>query len=130
MAVAFVSGSALVGETRPNFLATSRCHPKIRQHGCFTEHGRRRARIIRYTNTTTTVTQMQSNVPFDVPAGVLLAVSSVLAIASIGCVFELTSGHPQLGNTLTMAILLVSFPGFIGLYYAALQKGKLEADED
>jgi hypothetical protein len=29
------------------------------------------------------------------PAAVLLGASSVLAIATIGCVFELSSGHPE-----------------------------------
>lgn len=67
--------------------------------------------------------------PIDLPSGVLLMVSSVLAIASVGSVFELTSGHPQYGTPLTAAILATSFPGFLFMFWATLQKGKAEESE-
>ncbi len=69
-------------------------------------------------------------VPINAPSGVLLAVSSILAIASVGCVFELAGGHPQYGQSLTAGILVVSFPLFLGLFYAAIRKGQAEAEED
>jgi len=64
------------------------------------------------------------------PAGVLLLLSSVGAIASIGCVFELSSGHPQYGVPVTATILAVSLPAFIASYVAAIKKGQLESKED
>lgn len=64
------------------------------------------------------------------PAGVLLGASSVLAIATVGCVFELSSGHPQYGVPATAAILVGSGPGFVALFAAAIRKGQLEAEED
>jgi len=70
-----------------------------------------------------------SEPPINLPSYVLLLASSVLAIASIGCVFELSSGNPQYGGPTTTAILCVSLPSFIFLFYAALQKGKAESEE-
>ncbi len=64
------------------------------------------------------------------PAGVLLAVSSVLAISTVGCIFELTGGNPQYGVPVTSGILLLSGPGFIALFVAAIRKGQLESQED
>ncbi len=46
-------------------------------------------------------------------AGLLLALSCLLAIAATGSVFELSYGHPQLGVGLTTAILVVSGPGTV-----------------
>lgn len=43
-------------------------------------------------------------------SGVLLLLSCIAAIASVGCVFELSSGVPQLGTTSTTVILAVSIP--------------------
>ncbi|MBR8830809.1 MAG: hypothetical protein N5P05_001045 [Chroococcopsis gigantea SAG 12.99] len=43
-------------------------------------------------------------------SGILLLVSCVAAIAAVGCVFELTSGQPELGATTTSAILALSIP--------------------
>lgn len=70
------------------------------------------------------------SVPVNLPSGLLLAVSSVLAIASVGCVFELSSGHPQYGVPLTTGILAFSLPGFLALFYAAIRKGQAEAEEE
>jgi hypothetical protein len=65
-----------------------------------------------------------------VPSGVLLLVSSVLAIASVGCVFELSGGHPQYGTAVTGGILVVALPGFLYLFAAAIRKGQEEAELD
>lgn len=68
--------------------------------------------------------------PINLPSTTLLLTSCVLAIASVGCVFELSSGHPTYGQTLTSAILAVSLPGFLFLFYAAIRKGQQEALDD
>lgn len=64
------------------------------------------------------------------PAGVLLGASSILAIASVGCLFELGSGHPQYGTGLTAGILAGAGPGFVVLFAQAIKKGRAEAEED
>ena len=43
-------------------------------------------------------------------SGILLLVSCITAIAAVGCVFELSSGEPDLGVTYTTAILAASIP--------------------
>lgn len=68
--------------------------------------------------------------PINLPSPVLLLSSSVLAIASIGSVFELTGGHPTLGPQLTAAILVAALPGFLFLFYAAIRKGQQESLDD
>lgn len=70
------------------------------------------------------------SVPINAPSAVLLLVSSVLAIASIGCVFELSGGKPTYGPTATSGILAASLPGFIFTFYAAVRKGQQEAMDD
>lgn len=71
-----------------------------------------------------------NNVPINLPSIVLLLTSSVLAIASIGCVFELSDGKPTYGSTATIGILALSLPGFLFTFYAAIRKGQQEALED
>lgn len=43
-------------------------------------------------------------------SGVLLLLCCVFAIAAVGCVFELSSGEPDLGTTYTSLILAASIP--------------------
>ncbi len=43
-------------------------------------------------------------------SGVLLMGSCIAAIASVGSIFELSSGQPELGNLTTGVILAVSIP--------------------
>lgn len=74
--------------------------------------------------------RMATAPPVNAPSGVLLAASSVLAIASVGSVFELSGGHPMYGAGVTAGILSVSLPGFAFLFYAAIRKGQAEAEED
>lgn len=68
--------------------------------------------------------------PINAPSSVLLLTSSVLAISSIGCVFELSGGHPTYGSQLTCVILAGSLPGFLFFFYAAIRKGQQEALDD
>lgn len=53
-------------------------------------------------------------------SGVFLAGSCVAAIAAVGSIFELSSGVPQLGATLTGVILAFSIPVAGLLFYAAV----------
>lgn len=39
-----------------------------------------------------------------------LGLSCIAAIAAVGSVFELTSGNPELGSTVTTVILVLSLP--------------------
>lgn len=68
--------------------------------------------------------------PINAPSSVLLLTSSVLAIATIGCMFELGGGHPTYGQNLTTGILVLSLPGFLFFFYAAIRKGQQEAMDD
>lgn len=72
----------------------------------------------------------EGGAPINLPSGVLLLASSVLAIACVGCVFELSGGHPQYGTPFTAGVLAVSAPAFAFLYYAAIKRGQLEAELD
>ncbi|WP_013320800.1 hypothetical protein [Gloeothece verrucosa] len=54
-------------------------------------------------------------------SGVLLLGSCIAAIAAVGSIFELSSGTPDLGNTITGLILAASIP-LTGLFFwAAVQ---------
>jgi hypothetical protein len=53
-------------------------------------------------------------------SGVFLGGSCVAAIAAVGSVFELSSGSPQLGGTLTGIILAVSVPLTAIFFYTAV----------
>ncbi|PSF35277.1 hypothetical protein C7H19_17110 [Aphanothece hegewaldii CCALA 016] len=54
-------------------------------------------------------------------SGVLLMGSCVAAIAAVGSIFELSSGSPDLGSTITSIILVASIP-LTGLFFwAAVQ---------
>jgi hypothetical protein len=54
-------------------------------------------------------------------SGILLLLSCVAAIAAVGCVFELSSGQPELGSTTTTAILLGSIPATVLFFWVAVQ---------
>jgi hypothetical protein len=47
-------------------------------------------------------------------SGLLLGVACIAAIAAVGSVFELSSGHPSLGHWTTVIILALSVP--LGVY--------------
>ncbi|MDX2231619.1 MAG: hypothetical protein NW220_18440 [Leptolyngbyaceae cyanobacterium bins.349] len=57
-------------------------------------------------------------------SGVLLAGSCVAAIAAVGCVFELSSGEPDLGMLTTGIILAASVPLGILLFVAAVRDAR------
>jgi ABC-type Na+ efflux pump permease subunit len=54
-------------------------------------------------------------------SGVLLLLSCIAAIAGVGCVFEISSGEPDLGNTITSLILAVSIPLTALFFWAAVK---------
>lgn len=54
--------------------------------------------------------------------GLLLAVSCVAAIAAVGSIFELSSGHPQYGVWLTRVILGLSMPLVVFAFLAAVRE--------
>ena len=60
-------------------------------------------------------------------SGLFLAVACVAAIAGVGSVFELSSGEPELGQTLTQAILALSVPLTIGAFIAAIRSANSES---
>jgi hypothetical protein len=45
----------------------------------------------------------------------------ITAIAAVGSVFELTSGTPEYGTTITGGILAISIPLTVGLFYVAVR---------
>ncbi len=57
-------------------------------------------------------------------SGVFLAGSCIAAIAAVGSIFELSSGQPQLGGSLTTIILILAIPLTGILFYAAVQDAK------
>lgn len=54
-------------------------------------------------------------------SGLFLGASCVAAIASVGSIFELSSGEPQLGQLVTTIILVISIPLGGWLFYAAVR---------
>lgn len=54
-------------------------------------------------------------------SGVLLLGSCVTAIAAVGSIFELSSGTPDLGATVTSIILVASIPLTGFFFWAAVQ---------
>lgn len=96
-------------------IRTGRVRPQLEGRECFISR---------------TVRMQSEQPPINLPSAVLLGTSSLLAIAAVGCVFELTGGHPTLGSSTTSAILAVSLPGFLFLFYAAIRKGQQEALDD
>jgi uncharacterized protein (DUF983 family) len=59
-----------------------------------------------------------------------LASSFVSAIAFVGCVFELTSGEPQWGQTVTWGILVVSVPITVVMFVTAVKMAKTALGTD
>jgi hypothetical protein len=57
-------------------------------------------------------------------SGVLLAGSCISAIASVGSVFELSSGKPELGTLPTGIILAISVPLVVILFLAAVKDAR------
>jgi len=57
-------------------------------------------------------------------SGALLAGSCIAAIAAVGCVFELSSGEPDLGGVMTGIILAISIPLGILCFMAAVRDAR------
>ena len=57
-------------------------------------------------------------------SGVCLLLCCVTAIAGVGSVFELSSGNPDLGSTITGLILAASIPLTAILFWIAVQDTK------
>ncbi len=57
-------------------------------------------------------------------SGVFLVGSCIAAIASVGSVFELTSGTPELGVQVTSAILAMAIPLTVILFVAAVKDAR------
>lgn len=57
-------------------------------------------------------------------SGLFLAIACVAAIAAVGCVFELTSGEPELGAVTTGTILGLSIPVTIASFFGAIKNAQ------
>mmetsp|Transcript_26200 Transcript_26200/g.56480 ORF Transcript_26200/g.56480 Transcript_26200/m.56480 type:complete len:197 (-) Transcript_26200:321-911(-) len=68
--------------------------------------------------------------PINLPSPILLATSMVLAISSIGSLFELAGGNPKIGFAATAALAALGLPLSAFLIYAAILKGAAESEED
>ncbi|MGB2923935.1 MAG: hypothetical protein WBB82_01410 [Limnothrix sp.] len=62
-------------------------------------------------------------------SGVLLLLSCVCAIAAVGCVFEISSGEPDLGMTYTSLILAASIPLTIISFIVAVKDTRANQEE-
>lgn len=68
-----------------------------------------------------------------IPAYALLGLSGVVAIAFVGCIFQLfydVPAAPVLGVPLTALIFALSGPTWVFGFIAAIKKGQAEADEE
>jgi hypothetical protein len=54
-------------------------------------------------------------------SGICLLLCCITAIAGVGSVFELSSGNPELGGTITGLILAASIPITAILFWVAVQ---------
>lgn len=59
-----------------------------------------------------------------VEAQLFLGMSVIAAIAFVGCIFELSSGDPQWGKTLTVTILAISLPLTVMTFWQAVKLAK------
>ena len=57
-------------------------------------------------------------------SSILLLLSCITAIAAVGCIFELSSGMPELGQTNTAIILAISVPATIACFVLAVMDGR------
>ena len=59
--------------------------------------------------------------PITIKSGICLALCCITAISGVGSVFELSSGHPELGSMTTGIILAASIPLTVILFWIAVQ---------
>jgi hypothetical protein len=57
-------------------------------------------------------------------SGIFLLVSCIAAISAVGCVFEISSGQPDLGIQNTAIILGVSIPVTLLSFFAAVKDAR------
>ena len=57
-------------------------------------------------------------------SGICLLLCCITAIASVGSIFELSSGNPELGSTVTGLILAASIPLTGILFWVAVQDAR------
>jgi len=57
-------------------------------------------------------------------SSLFLGISCVAAIAAVGCVFELSSGSPDWGSTLTTGVLIGSIPLSVWAFFTAVKDAK------
>jgi hypothetical protein len=57
-------------------------------------------------------------------SGLCLLGSCISAIASVGCVFELSSGNPELGTAVTGTILAIAVPLTAVLFAVAVRNSE------
>jgi len=69
--------------------------------------------------------------PINLPSPILLGTSMILAISSIGSLYEITGGGPtKLGFGPTLALAAIGLPLSVFFIYAAILKGAAETEED
>jgi hypothetical protein len=57
-------------------------------------------------------------------SSLLLGVSCIAFVAAVGCIFELSSGEPNLGQWVTASILASSTPLGVFTFIAAIRDAK------
>ena len=57
-------------------------------------------------------------------SSLLLGVSCIAFVAAVGCIFELSSGEPNLGQWVTASILAFSTPLGVVTFIAAIRDAK------
>jgi hypothetical protein len=57
-------------------------------------------------------------------SSLLLGISCIAFVAAVGCIFELSSGEPNLGQWVTAAILAFSTPLGVFTFIAATRDAK------
>mmetsp|Transcript_3534 Transcript_3534/g.3979 ORF Transcript_3534/g.3979 Transcript_3534/m.3979 type:complete len:86 (-) Transcript_3534:337-594(-) len=70
------------------------------------------------------------NYPIEAPSPILLSSSMLLAITSVGSIFELIGGSPMMGFIPSVLFALVGVPSCLFLFYAAIKKGSAETEAD
>lgn len=64
-----------------------------------------------------------------VKSGLLLAICCVASIAMVGCLFELGSGVPDLGQTNTIIILAASIPTSVASFILAVKDARANLEK-
>ncbi len=62
-------------------------------------------------------------------SSLFLGLCCIAAIAAVGCVFELSSGAPQLGSTITTGILALAVPATAVSFWMAVRIARESLDE-